>query len=255
MSNLRLIMVNDADDATLSASPAAVTTLPAANLQNPSRAYIWRSTSTAAQTLLGDFDSLVSVSGVALVRHNLSASATWRFRLYASTGQTGSLLYDSGTVSLLTINASLWFTLVQGCRSFSLVLTDAAAVDYMQASRIFIGRSFEPLHNMAYGLSLSSQTDSVQRRTEAGSQRTEYHGSYKRWSFRLEILNETERPQLFDALRVDGLREDMFLSCFPGSGGALEGQYSGQVKLTRMPEINHDRPQNYSTDVLVFEEA
>src|SRR5688572_13559444 len=120
MTYVRMLFENDADDATLT-STSDVGTLPVDYLQRAERAYVWRSTSTAAQTILGDFDSLVTVSGVALARHNLSASGTWRIRFYSGAGQTGSTLYDSGTISLLTRNGSHWFSIIQDARSFSIV--------------------------------------------------------------------------------------------------------------------------------------
>lgn len=279
-ANVRIITPNDADAAVLTASPAAVSTLPVTNLQEPARALLWRSTSTATQTIKGDWADSYNVSGFALVRHNLTANATLRLKVYEGASQTGAVLYDSGAVAIGTMIGwgelvwgidpwggsnvffnwayaftALWMANVVAARSFELTLTDAAnPAGYLQASRLFLGRYFEPLFNFNYGVAMSWEEASTQERTEGGTLRTDSVDPYRRWSLSMEDLSEGERAQLTEICRRVGMREDLFLSCYPGIGGATESDHAGQAKLVQAPKFTRRSSKIYATD-LIFEEA
>jgi hypothetical protein len=260
MANFRIITSNYSDNAVLGVSPAAVGTLPVTNLQDQTRARLWRSANISDQTITGDFNSICNVSAFALIRPNLTDAATLRLRIWDAPGQTGSLLYDSTTVTFSAIGwasafATLFFNAVIGAKSFSIVISDPSNPSgYMQASRLFLGLHFEPITNISYGLRLAWEEASKQLRTDGGTLRTDSFQAYRRWSFRLGFLNETERTQLLEAMRVIGLRRDTFISCFPGVGGDKERDYAGQVKIVQIPDFTNDRFANYSTE-LVFEES
>lgn len=279
MANLRLITQNAADAAALSAVPAAAATLPVTNLQDQTRERVWRSTSNADQTIKGDFPGLTYISAMALMRHNLTPNATLRLKLFDGFGQTGTVLYDSGDVTIgqdkgygnnvygidpyggsnlftgwAFAFTTLWFA-TQYAQSFSLVMSDAANPDgYLQASRLVLGTYFEPAWNMSYGIKLSWVEDSKQSRTDGGSLRTDGTDPYRRWSYSLAALSDAERSQLLEVIRKNGLRKDMFLSCFPEAGGTKERDYAGLAKAVQIPELNHSAPLNFETE-LVMEEA
>lgn len=276
-ANIRIIAVNDADAATLTASPALVATLPASNLQDPTRARVTRTTSTASQQIKGAWSSARIISALALVRHNLSASATWRLQLYSDAAWT-TQVYDSGALpvydaygwgefqwgidawcgSIFTnwtlAFSTLWLAPI-GAQSFTLTLADASnPAGYMEASRLFLGNYFEPLTNMNYGVTLSWKENSQQTRTDGGTLRTDPKEPYRAWKFDLKWLDATERTKLTEMFRRVGLRKDVFISCYPAQGGAKERDYAGVVKLIQMPEVPHDFYNNWSTQ-LVFEES
>lgn len=281
MSNVRLIFPNVADDATLSCSPAEVALLPASNLQLQTRGDLWRSDGEiTAQHILGDLAGYQTVSALALVRHNLTATATYRLRLYDAAGQTGTLLYDSGTVALETTlvgwgafdwgtdpwgSATLsdwpvpyfvvWFDAVLAL-SFDLELADTDNPDgYLEAARLVLGATIEPTYNMSYGLELSWREQSKQVRTEGGTLRTDERQAYRRWSFALDHLSPAERGTLMDRFRRIGLRNDLFLSCFPEDTDTdRERDYAGLVKLVETPAMAAHLPATYRTQ-LVFEES
>lgn len=279
-ANARLIFPNVADDATLISSPAEVAALPVENLQVQTRGDVWRSNGViSAQHILGDLVGYQPVSALALVRHNLTATATYRLRLYDGAGQTGTTLYDSGTVMTggtlqgwgefvwgvdpwgsATLEdwpvpyLAVWFAAVTAL-SFDLELTDTGNPDgYLQAARLVLGDTFEPAHNMAYGLEIAWREQSKQVRTEGGTLRTDEREAYRRIGFALGVLSVAERATLFDRLRRVGLRNDLFLSCFPNDATSLERDYAGLVKLVDIPSMTADLPLNYRTQ-LVFEES
>lgn len=278
-ANVRIITPNDADAATLSASPAAASTLPVTNLQDQTRARLWRSTSAAAQAIYGTWAAAYSLSGFALVRHNLTPNAALRLRIYDGPNQTGTLLYDSGSVAIGTMIGwgelvwgrdpwgganifsgwayaftTLWFA-ANYARSFQLDLTDTANPDgYLQAARLFLGQYFEPLKTFNYGISLSWEEASKQQRTDGGTLRTDGFDPFRRWAFSLANMSAGERAQIMEIARKIGVRDDSFLSCWPDVGGAMERDYAGHVKLVQAPKLVHPRFARFDTD-LVFEEA
>lgn len=283
MSNVRFIFPNVADDATLTCSPAELAALPVTNLQVQTRGDVWRSDSViSAQHILGDLSGYQSISAMALVRHNLTATGTYRLRLYDQTGQAGTLLYDSGTV---TLGGTLlgwgsfswgtdpwgsdslqgwpvpyvvaWFTAVLAL-SFDLELADTANPDgYLQAARLVLGAYFEPTYNLGETLDMSWREQSKQTRTEGGTLRTDEREPYRRFGFDLGMLTASERTTLMDRLRRAGLRNDLFLSCYPEDADAdLERDHAGLVKLIEVPtmQANSNLPNIYRTQ-LVFEES
>lgn len=281
MSAIRLVFPNAADAATLSSSPAAVGAMPVTYLQDQTRARIWRSDSVVeAQHILGDLASYATLSAVALVRHNLTTSASYRLRLYSGTGQTGTLVYDSGTQSVGELvlgwgdfawgvgtwgaeSAADWpvsyfahfFAEVQAL-SFDLQIDDAGNPDgYLQAARLVLGQSWSPAAGgAAPGLSLSWRETSRQVRTDGGTLRTDARDPYRRIAFDLNALDDDERSALMDKLRRAGRRSDIFLSAHAGEGGATERDYTALVKLVESPDMIQPFFRRFRTS-LVFEES
>lgn len=279
-ANVRFIFENVADDAALSCSPAEVATLPASNLQLQTRGDVWRSDGViSAQHILGDLAGFNTLSAMALVRHNLTAAANYRLRLYQGAGQSGTLVYDSGTV---TPNgerlgwgvfrwgidpwgaASLrdwpvpyfvaWFAPVVAL-SFDLELTDTANLNgFLQAARLVIGNYVEPTYNFSYRHPMSWREQSKQARTEGGTLRTDERQAFRRFRFALDHLTADERTTFLDYFRRAGLRNDLFVSCYPTRGGSLERDHAGVVKLVEIPEMDSDHYLNYLT-ALVLEDA
>ena len=89
---IRFLIENFHPAATLSATSEA---LAAANTQDSRRAYVWRSTTTAAQTITGTIAGGGYASGLAIARHNLTSIATVQLVLKLA----GAVVYDSGAVS------------------------------------------------------------------------------------------------------------------------------------------------------------
>jgi hypothetical protein len=280
MPNFRIITPNESDDAVLTASPALITTLPVENLQDATRAKVARSNAVVlAQHILGNFNEAKNVSAMALVRHNLTADATLRFKVYDDLNQTGNLTYDSGTVALSVpiawgdfiwgpaawggeafadwpvVFSVMWFDPVAAL-SFDLEINDGANADgYLEASRLFVGLYWTPEVNINYGVSLSWVDKSTQERTDGGSLRTDAVESFRRWEMDLSRLTSGERAQLSEILRRTGLRNDLFLSVFPEESGETERDYSGAVKLVQNVALIHDMFSNFRTQTLAFEES
>lgn len=259
MTNARIIVQNDADSATLSASPALVATLPVTNLQETSRYKVARTTSAASQDIKGDFTIDRLISCCVLYRHNLTTAGTLRLILYSGAGQTGSTMYDSTATLAHPIKAlgdlepgysalgesvftgwdwyfsTLWFAPVWA-RSFKLTLADAAnPAGYFQAARLVLGRHIEPFDTISYGVEMGWEENTKQSRTDGGSLRSETTEAFRKLNFSLERLTDGERARIVELLRSMGKRKDFFVSAFPGQNGAKERDFSMLAKMSSLP--------------------
>lgn len=278
-ANVRIITPNDADTATLTAAPAMLASLPVTNLQDQTRARVARTDGLpATQTIYGNWPAPKPISAFAIVRHNLSAAATVRFRAWDGEDQTGTLLRDSGAVQLgedipgygefaygmVPYGASVfsdwpvafysyWFDVVIA-RSFQIDITDVGTVaGYMEASRLFVGKYFEPLVNFNWNGDCHWEEDSTQERTGGGTLRTDAKPPYRVWQFNLDYLTSGERATLMQICRQIGLRNDLFISMYPEVGGEMERDHAGQVKLARMPPHPNSFANNWRTELLFKE--
>lgn len=261
MTNVRIVVENDADSATLTASPALAATLPVENLQETSRYKLARSTSTASQDIKGNWSIDRLISCCTLWRHNLTSAATLRLILYSGANQTGTTMYDSGAVDAHPTKAlgdlepgysalgesvftgwdwafsTLWFTAVWA-RSFKLTLADAAnPAGYFQAARLVLGRHFEPFYNMNYGVEMQWDEMTGQSRTDGGSLRSESAESFRRLKFDMARINDGERARLQEIIRTLGKRGDFFISAYPGANGAKERDHAMLAKLSATPPL------------------
>lgn len=278
MSNLRLIWAIPSDEATLSASPALVATLPETNLQDPTRSRVARTTGLADQQILGDLTALTVVNSFVLWRHNLSSAATWRIELFDGAGQTGGAVYDSGigianppkalgdlewgidALGATVFNdwslaySVMWFP-ATAALSFRLTLSDSDNLyGYMESSRMMLGRYFEPKTNADFGLGLKWVDQSKQIRTAGGTLRTEAGPVFREMSLNLSFLTESERPKFMEIMRMRGKRSDLFISFFPEVGGEKERDYAFVCKISGGHGSIHEN-HSYYQDKLILQEA
>lgn len=267
MTAPRWIIVNAADEATLTASPAVAATLPVTNLQLQSRAKAMRTTSTADQQILGTWTSAQVLSAVVLWRHNLTSAATWRLELFDAASQAGNTVYDSGAVvaappkalgdlewgvdplgaSVFTgwelAYSDLWFTPVVAL-SFRLTISDATnPAGYFQASRLLLGRYLETETGQSFGYRLTWEEATTLERTDGGTLRSDGADPYRVLELSLEWLTEGERAKFAEMFRRVGRRRDFFVSLFPGSDGARERDYALVGKLTASQGLTHGLPE------------
>ena len=277
MSNYRIVWENACDDATLSASPALVTTLPETNLQKQGRSSIARTTSTADQQILGNFATGAYIGSMILWRHNLSPDATIQLELFDGANQTGTTVYDSGAVSPYSIVSfddliwgitpwedsvfaqwgvywsTLWFDTVPAS-SFRLTLSDSTNSDgYMQASRLILGPVMSGIKNAAWGATFGWEEPTEQIRTAGGTVLSTTGTPTRVLNFTLEYLDDTERPKIMEMRRQVGLRKDFFISLFPETGGSYERDHAMLGKFSNSDLITAPRFQEYNTKLQIRE--
>lgn len=278
-SNIRMLIQNDWDDSTLTlATGTPVATLPLTNTQSYNNARSFRTTTLSGVVVDGDFPSGSYVSGFVMYRHNLTADATYRFRLYSGAAQTGSTVYDSGTLAALDSEGLgefewgvdplsptmyddwdfgvtvLWMDSVYSAASFKLDISDASNGDsYIDITRCYLGRVFEPSSNFNWGASNVWTDDVEQIRTAGGSVYTADRTAFRQISCQLNWLSGVDRALFFDQTRTVGKHKDIFISLYPESSGAFERDYQFAAKFTQPPNITRPLVNYYSTGISVRE--
>lgn len=269
--NVRFIMENAVDDATITDGNANIlAALPQDNLKKSQRTKVVRTSNTSDLILNFNWGGAgKNLSGVGLMRHNLESTSTWRIQIYDGQNQTGSVLYDSGTIDAIPIKSlgdldwgvdplgasvfdgwdesnafsTIWFTQVTGL-SMKITVSDATNADgYLQASRLFAGVAATPNINVDYGLSLAWQEETQQFRSEGGSLRSDSKPQFRLMNLTMGNLMPGERSAFFESSREVGLRQDFLVSIFPELDGAQERDYTLQCKFLQMPAFiarDHD---------------
>ena len=248
-TRLSIIHTNRADSATLSVSPAENVSYPIANLTTHLRGDTLRTTGLGTQQLRATWPANVSISAVALCRHNLTAAATWRIRLYSDAAYTTGV-YDSGTItaydsagigtldaitdtSFVEYKNSVQWLSPTTARSMTIDLIDAANADgYMEAARLFAGAYTELAWNFDWPHPLKHVSKATQSDTLAGSTVSQYNGPAKReLTLPIQGMPASDREFLFDLIRIKDLTGDFFLSAWPNAGGKLTRDYAMWAKL------------------------
>jgi hypothetical protein len=241
MGNIRIASVNLADEAVLTPGEgAAAMALPLANAQSPLRSRPARVIpGVPTLTILVDFPAPRTVSDIVLWRHNIAVAPThvFNFRLHAGPGQSGDILYSSdysaglGTIPLSSAGGgepryatAVDFAPVPGVASMYLFLAAANDVQ-IELGRLFVGNAIEFETPQDWGGALSQQSNAQQARTEGGSMLSEVRPGWRQLSVGLSFLNEAERAEVL-AMAARNRSKDLWISAYPGRGGALERDYS-----------------------------
>lgn len=257
---MKLVFDNKINNATLTATPSMLSTLPVDNVKLSQRGAVARSVGLpASQVIWGNLQSVFDIDSLGVCRHNLSSAATIRLRLYSSYDRAGTLTFDSGVVSIGE-GVALWGSFLWGevpipsvpvgmarnyasffasarCASFELTIVDTGnTLGYMDIGRLVLGKSVSI--SPSAGLNVSWQDGSKHSRTEGGSLRTEAKGKWRVCTMDIAYLDTSERNTLSDALYSAGMPSDVLLSAYEGSGGNLERDGVFVGKLTRLPDIS-----------------
>ena len=222
-----------------------------------------RTSGISAQQLRATWAANVSIAAVALCHHNLTASATWRVRLYSDAAFT-TQVYDSGTVTAYDAtemtaldaigdasfteykNSVLWFSATTA-RSMTIDLTDGSNGDgFLQAARLFAGPYTELARNFNWGHAITPVSPAEQITTLGGSTIGTWAGPVKR-QLELDgsnIATKGDRDFIFDLIRVKNHLGDFFLSAWPNAGGKITRDYQMWASFKEWRGI--DRPMlNY----------
>lgn len=265
MANLRLCVKNAIEFATLTASPAAQTSLPVTNLQIPARARVWRSTDDSVQTIYITWDgSGYYLNFLSLWRHNLESGATWRVEIFPTADWSGAASYDSGTVDaydfatlgdldfgvdplgssifdgfLGQLYSLLYFTRVLALSVRITITGTGNSAGWVQASHLFAGDYTELAYNPA-SAALAWRDDTELERSDGGTPRGEGLVTYREIDFTIPWVSDTQRSTLMDMLRYAGKRKPVFASLYPAAGGEKERDYTLIGRLAEMPNVATD---------------
>lgn len=275
--SLKLLPVNFFDEATISVSPAAVSTLPLANLQSNVSDEVWRSPNLDPQVISGTWGGEARpVSSWGLWPGKGAASligAKVRVQLYSDTAYA-TQVYDSGTLDFFDFSGTGWgdfdwgvhpwgveegdytarlaplvkfFTQVSA-GSFRITITNGGAVDtpYFEARRFWLAQAVEAPYTARPGAQPRWAPGSRQERTVGGVLQRQSRPSTRELSFELRLVTEAQRQVWSDLAYYCDPSREIVLSLFPGAGGRQErdhvvlGSFVDTRPLTFQSPYQHD---------------
>lgn len=249
MTTMRIISINAADRATL-AVPNTAPGLGADNLKTDIKGQVCRVLGNAA-SIAATWPSLETVGAVVIPASNLGPSSTIRVRAYADEAGT-KLLQDTGKrwaapgpifanedfTQPLNVN-SFAFGAPLNVNSFAFGVPPITAVylsqheavcrlvidmedpaaEFIDLSRLIVGRYFEPRYNPEYGQSDGVIDMSTNSRAASGDIKTDAGPRAKRMSFNLALIANEDRAQVLQILQR-GIGKWLFISLLPGHADA-----------------------------------
>ena len=117
-----------------------------------------------------------------------------------------------------------------------------------------MGEAIDMSIGVSFGHNLYWSENSNQYRTEAGTLRTDIYIPNKIIEFSLGTIYERERSNIQRTLSSIGKRKEFFISLFPQDCiPSRELDYSGIVKMTKVPKYPEFAPNLYSAKYIVEE--
>lgn len=269
MANTLLAYPNRADECTLSGGAWSVA-LPLAHLQARDIRKFARSSNAAAAST--QFDCALpaprSIRLVSLVNTNLSRDAQYRIR-WASDAAFTSVVYDSGVVDMyaaglvpfgefeweeegfwdgrLSSEQIKWYpkdlihilpvnTWGQYLRVEVFDTTNADG--HVQIGRLFVGKGFQPEHNISYGRSVSHSSGTEVFET-IGRRELFNEGPLVRQDVvSMDWLSQDEGVALFDMDRQLGVSGEVFYSFDPAAARNLM-RWSFLARMEQISPLTH----------------
>lgn len=242
-SNLLIGTLNRLDSATLSGGSWQAT-LPLNNLKDRRLSKLARSTNDdAASTKFDlDFGQTRAIGVLALIAHNMSASAT--IRIYGDdAADFATPIYDSGVrdvwaAGIIPLELLEWeddnfwlgtvsqeavagfkapyvFVLPssQNLRYWRVEITDTANPSgYVQVGRVYIGSSWQPTIDRAYGASLGYEDTSAIEASLAGEEFFDVRRRRRTHRFELSFMSQTEfLDRVLELQRLQGVTGEVLI--------------------------------------------
>jgi hypothetical protein len=138
---------------------------------------------------------------------------------------------------------------VSGSTSFTVSFNKSVKI-----SRFIIGKYWSPTHNVGYGVSVGYNDATTIERLQSGDQYVVKQPKSKTLQFDLQYLNEADKFQLFDILRVQGKATPIFVSVFPqDTYQDKEQMYSVYGRFNTLSNIAHTTYTMYSSTIQLEE--
>lgn len=228
--------------ATSSAGNMAASNLLGTNIQLP-----WQSTTTAAQTLQGQFATLQACDYLCLYAHNLSYDATIRLQLANDSGFT-DITYDHTWQAVLPAYgfgadsfglvpfggyapskqvpySVFWFDAALAMY-WRVVITDTSNPDgYIQVGRLMLGDywSVENIRsNFNYGYNRALLSTEKAQQTLSGAVYVTEGVKFRKFSIKFNTLSALDEENLHDMIHSCGLSGHILFSAYPELGTSEE---------------------------------
>lgn len=276
---MRIIPVNFFDEcADLAVSPAAVSSMPATNLQNSNRDEVWRSTSLDAQVFTFSWGGNVrSIDSWGIWPGNIIGA---KARLELLIG--GSTVYDSGTIECFTPTGEAWGTFLWGVHPWGveesdrtarsapllkfftetaadngrITITNGGGVDtaYHEAARFWLGQSVLAPYTANHGLALQPVDLSQHDRSPGAVLRVQANAKHRRMQFDTVFETEADRFAWSQIITECGISREVVISLLPSDATTLGRELALRGYLEALNPIVFANP-NFHTLQLAFTES
>ena len=239
MANVIIAYQNRIDEATFASYGSWEASLPLTNLKNRTLSKVARSTDDANASTKLRFSLTKDriVGTVAVINHNLSTTATWRYRVYSDSGYT-TLAYDSGTLDVWPTmpvgffeweDDGFWFmktpeedrelftattihvpTSTITAQYYQVEFFDDSNPDgYVQLGRIFVGKKYQPTVNMSLGASVSYEARTIIDEAISGAEYFDRRPSFRVARFELELLDSSDGYLNMDLEKISDIDSEV----------------------------------------------
>jgi len=271
--DITLAWPNRVEAATLGSSGATwESTLPLVNLQTRQYAQVARTTTATSFTITALLPKIRKLGAIALVNHNLSVTATVRFKAYEGVDNTTTLLWDSGVLDAWPVNhdqSSLVFddvdfwegtisnderefytklvtyfaTAIDGGRFVEVIIADPDNTDgFVQIGRLFISSWWQPEIQPEYGDVSHNIVDpsEFQEVPESGTRYYRKLAKRRTVSINWKHLDETEAwAGLNDAKQFEGTTGEMLYAFTKARGDANYYAATFMAQFESLDPITH----------------
>jgi len=239
MANAIIAYQNRIDESTFAAYGSWEASLPLNNLKTRTLSKLARSTdATNASTKFRFSLAKARIIGtVAIINHNLSTNAQWRYRVYSDSGYT-TLVYDSGLLEAwptMPVGYFEWeddgfwnmrtpeedrelFTATTIHVPSTVVIDQYYQVEffddtntdgYVQLGRVFVGKKYQPTINMALGASVGYESRTVIDEAISGAEYFDRRGSYRVARFNLQLLDSSDALLNSDLMKISDTDQEV----------------------------------------------
>lgn len=223
MAKIVMVYRNLADAGTVSADDA-VSTMPAANVQEARVSKKWRAAvdDTALQL---DFGAATDIDCVAILGLNLTAAATARVKFSTINSTGDASVYDSGLLDPAGVDSFYGSFFHLAAQSYSaryvrVELTDAA-LDYIEAGRLVVGLAWRPEHNFEVGYARYSLDSSSVVEAESGEEWVNVKAARRAVRLQMAAVSQAEIDAHLDPMIAYAGRSRQVLVCLDPAASNL----------------------------------
>lgn len=270
-SNLRLILKNEWDIATLSATNES---LPIRHTQEERRDDPFESINTSDVVITATWDNPVQASGFGMTRHNLSSGATIQILLkikdevvYTNTEDLSQYIPAgvwrvgidvpgaTWNEQLATQQTAIWFD-TQTFDSAIITIKNATNPDgYINIPRICLGLHWSPATNFDYGAALGRIENAKHTLMDSGGLYSEGgHADSRTFRIGLEQMqSETDFVDLWISLGKVGQINDFLLAAYPEGQGVFRDIHIFMARRVQDNIFQHAAFNQHDTEILFQE--
>ena len=276
MGNAIIAYQNRIDESTFASYGSWEASLPLTNIKNRTLSKVARSTSDANADTKFRFSLTKDriISTVAIINHNLSTNATWRYRVYSDSGYT-TLTYDSGILEVWPTMPVGYFeweddgfwnmrtpeedrdylspttihvpTALVVNQYYQIEFFDDANPDgYVQLGRVFVGKKYQPTVNMSLGASVGNESRTLIDEAISGAEYFDRRNSYRVARFDLSLLDSSDSILNADLMKISDTDSEVVFVYDPDDAIGI-GRKSFLGRLRTLSAIEQPYTQFYRT--------